>query len=149
MEPKKKFSWPPRKMKIAIWAIRGGAKLRPTVALYGIPDRTLSDYSKRDNYDISFRMGRKPVFTSKQVTEITKILKREKNKVVKIKKSLKKQIENENSSSSNDEQDVLCDDEKELDDDFVKGSGGETGVEELCVICDDFGKDKKIVIKVC
>ena len=44
-------------MKSAIRAIRGGAKLRPTAALYGIPVMTLSDYSKIDSYDLSIRMG--------------------------------------------------------------------------------------------
>ncbi|CAH2004965.1 unnamed protein product [Acanthoscelides obtectus] len=57
-------------MKSAIRDIRGGAKLRPTAALYGIPVMTLSDYSKRDSYDLSFRMGRKPVFSREQETEI-------------------------------------------------------------------------------
>ncbi|CAH1967364.1 unnamed protein product [Acanthoscelides obtectus] len=53
METKKQGSWSPRKMKSAIRDIRGGAKLKPTAALYGIPVMTLSDYSKRGSYDMN------------------------------------------------------------------------------------------------
>ncbi|CAH2003419.1 unnamed protein product [Acanthoscelides obtectus] len=70
---------------------------------------------------------------------MTKKIKKRKNK-----KSFKKQMIKESSSSSDEDLHVLCDDEEELDDDFSEGRGGETGVEELCVICGDFGKDNEL-----
>lgn len=70
MSAKKKCSWSPRKMKLAIEDVQEGAKLRPTALKYGIPVMSLHDYSKRGT-NFTTRMGRMPVFTSQQEREIT------------------------------------------------------------------------------
>lgn len=73
MVPRKKCTWSPRKMKIAVKAVQGGAKLRQTAALYNIPVMTLSDYVKQTGTarTVTFKkMGRRPVFTAQQETEI-------------------------------------------------------------------------------
>lgn len=73
MAPRKKCTWSPRKMKIAVKAVQGGAKLRQTAALYNIPVMTLSDYVKQTGTSrtVTFKkMGRKPVFTAQQENEM-------------------------------------------------------------------------------
>lgn len=69
MSTKKKCSWSPRKMKMAIIEVQEGAKLRPTAAKYGIPVMSLHDYLKRGP-DFTTRLGRMPVFTPEQETDI-------------------------------------------------------------------------------
>ncbi|CAH1997849.1 unnamed protein product [Acanthoscelides obtectus] len=57
-------------MKSAIRDVRGGAKLRPTAALYGIPVMTLSDYSKRDSYDLPWEENPFSLVNRRQKLEI-------------------------------------------------------------------------------
>ena len=73
MAPRKKCTWSPRKMKAAVKAVQGGAKLRNTAVSYNIPVMTLSDYVKKTDKSRSVicnKMGRKPVFTAQQENEI-------------------------------------------------------------------------------
>lgn len=73
MSTRKKCTWSPRKMKLAVKDILNGAKLRKTATLYNVPVMTLSDYVKKTDNASSVcfeKMGRKPVLTANQEEEI-------------------------------------------------------------------------------
>lgn len=61
-----------------------------------------------------------------------------------IQKRIKKETKNYSTSSSKDEVDenLLCDDDDDCDGQFY--DEGQSGVNELCVICDEFDKNKEL-----